>query len=87
MALGHRVAVGINMNGVIGTGLHTCFAADADIRVKLYDAVIALVHGLDGTNAHTRRVGTMVAACDLEMTPGVRICPGFHILDPGTVYP
>jgi hypothetical protein len=66
--------------------LHTGFASDADTRVELDDAIVTLIHGCDGADAHARRVGAMVAARHLKAAAhiGKRAC--LDILDPRAVH-
>jgi hypothetical protein len=66
--------------------LHTGFAPNANGRIELDDAVIALVHGSDRADAHTWRVGAVIAARHLKAAAhiGIRAC--FDILDPRSIY-
>ena len=80
-----RVGVGVDVDSVVGAGLHTGFAADADLWVKFNNAICALIHGCDWADTHAGRVGAMVAAGDLKVTSHIRIKPGFNIFYPSTV--
>jgi len=76
----------VEIDRVVGTGLHTGFASDANGRVELNNTIVALIHRSDGTNAHTGRVGTVITARHLKATAhiGVRAC--FYILDPCAIH-
>jgi len=67
--------------------LHTGFTTNAQPGVKFDDAVMALVHSRDRANADARRIGAVIAARDLEITPVVGESPLFDIFDPGPVDP
>ena len=87
MAFSGRVRFRVNVDGVVRTGLHTGFTADTNGGVELNNTVSPLVHRLGGADADAGRVGAMVAARHLEMTPVVRESARFHIFDPGAVHP
>lgn len=80
-----RVCFRINVNSVIGAGLHTGFAADAEAAIEFDNAVFPLVHGFDGTDADAGGVGAVVAACNLEVAAVVGERAGFDIFDPSTI--
>jgi len=86
MAFGRRAIIGVNVDGVVGAGLHTRLAANADAVVELYDAVGALVHGLGGADTYAGRVGAMVAARHLKMAARIGIGPCFYVFNPGTIH-
>ena len=80
------VGFGVEINRIVRTGLHTGFTADANARVKLNDAIISLIHGCDGTNAHARRVDAMIAARHLKVAANIGVCARFNIFDPCAIY-
>ena len=81
------VRFGVEVDRVIGTSLHTRFTSDANGRVELDDAIRALIHRGDGTDAHARRVGAVIAARHLKAAAHIMICARFNILDPSAVHP
>ena len=85
VTFGCGVGTGIDVNGVIGAGLHARLAADATGRIKFNDAVGALVHGRHRTDTHARRVGAVVAAGHLEVASDIGIGAGLHVLDPRAI--
>jgi hypothetical protein len=85
VALGSRMGFWIDVNGVVGAGLQTGFAADADSRVKFHDTIRPLIHSRHGANSHTRRIGAVIAASHLKVAPHIGKGALFYILDPGTV--
>ena len=80
------IGFGVEIDRVVGAGLHAGFAADANARVELDDAVCALIHGSDGTDAHAGRVGAMVAARHLEAASHVGVETRFDVLDPRAIH-
>lgn len=60
-----RVIFGIDKNGVIGTGGHAGFAADADRFIKVYNAIGALKHRGGWAGGYARRVRALIAASNL----------------------
>jgi len=80
------VGFGVEIDRVVGAGLHAGFAADANGRVKLDDAIAALIHGCDGTDAHAGRVDAVIAARHLKAAAHVGISTCFNILDPGAIH-
>ena len=80
------VCLGVEIDRIIRTGLHTGFAADANAGVKLNDAIITLIHGRDGTDAHARRVDAMIAARHLKVAAHIGVCARFNIFDPCAIY-
>ena len=86
VTLGSSPRVGIDVNRIVRTRLHTCLAANADIRVEFDDAVIALVHGRDRTYPNARRIGAVITASYLERAGNVGIFTRLHTLNPGTLH-
>jgi hypothetical protein len=85
MTFSRRLQIGINVNRIIWTGLHTGFAADADLWIKINNSIMPLVHGCNRTNADTGWIRTMIAARDLKMAPCIWVATCFHIFHPGPV--
>ncbi len=85
VALGRGVGVGVNVDGVVGAGLHAGLAADAGFGVELHNAVGALIHGRGGADVDAGRVGAVVAARHLEEAAGVGEGALLHVLHPGAV--
>ena len=80
------VGFGVEIDRVIRTGLHAGFTSNANGRVKLNDAIVALIHRSDGTDAHTGRVGAMIAACHLKTAAHIGIRTRLNILDPCAIH-
>jgi len=85
VTLGDCVAVGIDVNCIVWTSLHTGLATDAYVGIEFYDTVVALVHGLYRADAYARRVCTMVAAGHLKMPARIGIGACFYVLYPGAI--
>ena len=85
-AFGGGVGFGVEIDRVVRAGLHAGFASDANGRVELDDAVIALIHGRDGTDAHAGRVGAMIAARHLKAAAHIGIRARLDILDPRAIH-
>ena len=77
----------VDVDSVIRTRLHAALAADTHVFVELDDAIAALIHRRGGTDAHARRVLTVIAAGDLKVTLGVGKEPCLCALDPGAIDP
>jgi hypothetical protein len=86
MAFRGRIRLRININRIIGAGLHTGFTADANAVIKFDNAVVALVHRLSGTNTDAGRIGAVITARYLEMAAIVGKCAGFDIFNPGAIH-
>jgi hypothetical protein len=85
VTFGGAVGCGIDIDGVIRTGLHAGFTANTDLRVKLNNPVSPLIHGRDRADTDAGWVGAVVTAGHLKVAFGVGKFPFFNILDPGTV--
>lgn len=86
VALCSCTVVRIDVYRVVGTGLQTGLTTNADVRVKLDDTVIALIHRRDGAYPDAGRICTMVAPRDLELTSHVRVRARLDALHPCTVH-
>jgi hypothetical protein len=80
------VGFGVEIDRVVGAGLHAGFASDANGRVELDDAVVTLIHGSDGADAHARRIGAVVAARHLKAAAHIGVRARLHILDPRAIH-
>lgn len=87
VTLGRCICFGVDVDSIVGAGLHAGFAADTDAVVEFDDAVRPLIHGFGGAYSNTRGVGTMVAARDLEVTAIIGEGSRFNILYPGSIHP
>ncbi len=85
VALRGGVRLRVDVDRVVGAGLHAGLAPDAGILVELHDPVVALIHRPGRTDPHARRVRAVVAAGDLEVPLVVRVGPGLGVLHPGAV--
>jgi len=59
VALGGRMAVGIDVKRIVGTCLGAGLAADAAAPVEIHDAVRTLLQRLDRTDIHTGRLSLL----------------------------
>ena len=80
------VGFGVEIDRVVGAGLHAGFTSDADAWVELNDAVVALIHRSHGTDAHARRVGTVIAARHLKAAAYIGVGACLHIFDPRAIH-
>src|SRR5207245_11046568 len=85
VALGRRLRLGIDVERVVGAGLHARLAADATVAVEIHDAVGPPVQRHRGADGHARRVVAVIAAHDGEVAPRIRERPLLDVLDPGAV--
>jgi hypothetical protein len=85
MALGGRVIFRVNVNRIVGTGLHAGFAANAAIGTKIDNPIFALIHRSHGTNGDAGRFLAVIATRDLKNTPRVRKDALLNVFHPGSV--
>src|SRR5712691_8076540 len=85
VALSGGVAVGVDVERIVGAGLHAGFAADAASIIEIDDAISAFVEGLCRANSHAGSIIAVVAAIDKEKAARVRELALFNIFDPGAV--
>ena len=85
VALGRRVGVRIDVQGVVGAGLHAALASDAAPRIEIDDAVFACVQRRHRADLHAGGVLAVVAPHDGEVPGRVRIGPLLDVLHPGPV--
>ena len=86
MALGRRTFIGIDINGIVGTGLHAGLASDAALRTEIDDAVFPLVHRRDRADGYARRILTVIAARHLKDASSVGECSLLDIFHPGAIH-
>lgn len=79
------VGIGIDVKGIVRTGLHTGLAANATLAVKINDTIGAAEEGYSRANLNTGRVIAVVASEYGEVTPGVGKFAFFDVLDPCAV--
>ena len=87
VAFGRRVRLGIDIQGVVGAGLHARFAADATVGIEIDDAVRAQKQRRNRADLHAGRIGAVVAAVNGERTARIGERSLLHVLDPGAVDP
>src|SRR5262249_13316993 len=81
------VAVGINIERVVGTGLHAALTADTPLIVEVDDSVRASVEGVGGADRGARRIVTVVTSHHPEMAANVGELAFLDVLDPGAKPP
>jgi hypothetical protein len=79
--------VGVDVQRVVRTCLHTRFATNATVFVEIDDAIGSKIQGFDRTNLHTRRVSAMIAAHHRKKTAGIGESPFFDLLDVRSEHP
>src|SRR5439155_13143698 len=82
VALGGGLGGGIDVERVVGAGLHARFAADAALAVEVHDAVRPSVERDGRTDRDARRVVAVITSEDREVPPRVRERPSLHVLHP-----
>src|ERR1700737_5224415 len=83
VALGGSAGVGIDVQSVIGAGVHAGFASNAAAVVEINHAVIALEQCAGRTNLDARRLVAMIAAHHAEVAADVGKGAFLFVLDPG----
>ncbi len=81
-----RVLARIDVERVVGAGLHARLAADAAVGVEVDDAVFALEEGGRRADVNAGCVTAVVAAHHGEEPLGLRPSPLLDVLDPGPVH-
>src|SRR5437588_668176 len=85
VALGRGLAVGINVERVIGACLHAGLTANTTLGIEIDDAVPALKESLRRANSDTRSIGAVIAAVDKKIAPRVGELAFFDIFDPRAI--
>ena len=86
VALGCRVVVGIDVQGIIGTGLHAGLATDATVVVKIHDSVVPGVECLHRADLNAGRLRTVIAPHYREDPPGIGKFSLFNLFHIGSVH-
>jgi hypothetical protein len=84
IALGGRVAVGVDIQSVVGTSLHAGFAADASLVVEIDDSVSAPIECACRANFRARSVIAVIAAHHAEVARCMRELAFLDVFDPGS---
>jgi hypothetical protein len=71
----------VDKDGIVRTGSHTGFAADADGFVEIDDAVGTLEHRRGGARGRTRGVRALIATRHLVRAPHLGPLADVHVLD------
>src|SRR5262245_29086064 len=87
VALGRRLRLRIDVERVVGTGLHARLAADAAVAVEVHDPVGAPVKSDGGADGDARGVVAVIAAHHGEIAPRVGEGALLDVLDPRAVDP
>ena len=77
-----RVGVRIDVERVVGTGLHAGFAADAAAVIEIDDAVGAAKQRAGRADFNAGGIVAMVAPQDAKVAPGMRELAFFYVFDP-----
>ncbi len=85
VAFGRGTVVRIDVNGIVGAGLHARFAAYTAFRAEIDDAVFALIHRCHGADRDAGWVFAMIAARDLKNAAGVGKGSLLDVLNPGAI--
>ena len=86
MTFGRGAIVRVHVNGIVGTGLHAGFAANAAVGIEIDYAVFALIHRGDRTYRDAGRLLAMVAARNLKYAARVGEDALVDVFDPGPVH-
>ena len=86
VALLGGVVMGVDVERVVGTGLHAALATDAEAGVEVDYPVVSPEQRVGGTDRHAGSVGAVVAPHDREGPLGVGPGPRLDVLDPGAVH-
>ena len=79
------VVVRFDVKGIVRTGLHAGLAANAEVVVKVNDAIGAVEEGYSRANLDTGRIVAVVTSEYGKVTPGVGKFAFFDVLDPCAV--
>ena len=86
VALVGRVRLGVDVDRVVGAGVHARLAPDAPAVVEVDHAVRRAVQRPGRADRDARRVVALVAAHHREGAPGVRELTGLDVLHPRPVH-
>ena len=82
MTFRRRIRFRIDIDRIIGTGLHTGLASDTDISVELHNPVLALIHRRNRTDPDARMICAVIAPGYLKIPSNVRLASGFDTFHP-----
>jgi hypothetical protein len=82
VAFGRGIAVGIDIERVIGAGLHAAFATDTAAIVKIYDSIRTAEEGVGGTNLDAGSVVTVVTSQHAEVALGLGELASLYVFHP-----
>jgi hypothetical protein len=83
VAFRRRVVIGVDVERIVGTGLHAALAADAARVVEVHDAIVAAEQRRGRADFNARSRIAVIAPQHCKMTAGVGKAALFHVLDPG----
>src|SRR5215469_613652 len=83
VALGSRMRVWIQVDGIIGARLHARFAADTSVRIEIDDPVSTAVQRMGRTYLDTRCIVAVVAPHHAEMPTDIGKLALLYVLYPG----
>ena len=83
---GGGIGFGVEIDRVVGTGLHAGFTSDANGRIELDNTICALIHRSDRTDTHTGWVGTVIATRHLKAAAHIGVRARFNIFDPCAIH-
>jgi hypothetical protein len=86
VALGSGVVVWIDVEGIIGAGLHAGLATDAAVVVKINDSVVPGIECLDRADLNAGGFRTVVASHHREDPPGIGKFSLFNLFHIGSVH-
>jgi len=82
ITFGRGPGIGIDVQGVVGAGLHAGLATDAALIVEIDDAVASPEKGPGGTDLYAGGVIAVVASQDPKVTFGVGKLAFLDVFDP-----
>jgi hypothetical protein len=85
VALGCCAFVRIDVDGIVGAGLHAGFTPDTSFGTEVDDPILALVHRSHRTDGDAGRILTMIAAGHLEHAAGIRKCSLLDVFHPRAI--
>jgi hypothetical protein len=80
------IVVRIDIESIVGTSLHACFATDAAPVIEINNTVCSPVQGAGGTDFRARRVIAMIAPHHSEVARCMGKLTLFDMLDPSAKY-
>lgn len=76
------MGVGVNVECVVGAGLHTGLAADTTVFIKIHNAIGPEIQRFDRANFDAGRIGAVVTAHHRKHPSGIRELAFFHLFYP-----